>query len=215
MRSGMRSWSKCVIFSRRMKSSSSVGPRSAGLERVLVVGDRHALVGGQALAARRRRARGRAASMVAFRPGAARRAGLVRAVAFGQRARADQVATAARHVRAFAAAPRALSRPCSAALFALKGIAATVASVSAACWEGRSPVLDFGAFDAALSEARAAALPATVFLEEGRLEAAIEQLARVGEAQNYAALSEAGIIAMALIFSHAPPTSCVRSSRCT
>ena len=28
MRSGMRSWSKCVIFSRRMKSSSSVGPRS-------------------------------------------------------------------------------------------------------------------------------------------------------------------------------------------
>src|SRR5688572_13881366 len=28
MRSGMRSWSKCVIFSRRMKSSSSAGPRS-------------------------------------------------------------------------------------------------------------------------------------------------------------------------------------------
>ena len=27
MRSGMRSWSKCMIFSRRMKSSSSVGPR--------------------------------------------------------------------------------------------------------------------------------------------------------------------------------------------
>ena len=27
MRSGMRSWSKWVIFSRRMKSSSSVGPR--------------------------------------------------------------------------------------------------------------------------------------------------------------------------------------------
>ena len=27
IRSGMRSWSKWVIFSRRMKSSSSVGPR--------------------------------------------------------------------------------------------------------------------------------------------------------------------------------------------
>ena len=31
MRSGMRSWSKCVIFSRRMKSSSSAGPRSPAL----------------------------------------------------------------------------------------------------------------------------------------------------------------------------------------
>src|SRR6185436_19295873 len=31
MRSGMRSWSKCVIFSRRMKSSSSVGPRRPAL----------------------------------------------------------------------------------------------------------------------------------------------------------------------------------------
>ena len=47
MRSGMRSWSKWVIFSRRMKSSSSVGPRGSALQRVLVVGKRHALVGGQ------------------------------------------------------------------------------------------------------------------------------------------------------------------------
>ena len=31
MRSGIRSWSKCVIFSRRMKSCSSVGPRSPAL----------------------------------------------------------------------------------------------------------------------------------------------------------------------------------------
>ena len=31
IRSGMRSWSKWVIFSRRMKSSSSVGPRSPAL----------------------------------------------------------------------------------------------------------------------------------------------------------------------------------------
>ncbi len=31
MRSGMRSWSKWVIFSRRMKSSSSAGPRSPAL----------------------------------------------------------------------------------------------------------------------------------------------------------------------------------------
>ena len=31
MRSGIRSWSKWVIFSRRMKSSSSVGPRSPAL----------------------------------------------------------------------------------------------------------------------------------------------------------------------------------------
>ena len=38
-RSGMRSWSKWVIFSRRMKSSSSVGPRAPALQRVVVVGD--------------------------------------------------------------------------------------------------------------------------------------------------------------------------------
>jgi hypothetical protein len=31
IRSGMRSWSKCVIFSRRTKSSSRVGPRSPAL----------------------------------------------------------------------------------------------------------------------------------------------------------------------------------------
>ena len=84
MRSGMRSWSKWVIFSRRMKSSSSVGPRGVArsefwlsatgmpwlvvevhdllaqhevfqqgrsargaAQRVLVVRDRRALVGGQ------------------------------------------------------------------------------------------------------------------------------------------------------------------------
>ena len=52
MRSGMRSWSKWVIFSRRMKSSSSVGPRSPALSDALVVADRHALV-------RRQRAAGR------------------------------------------------------------------------------------------------------------------------------------------------------------
>jgi hypothetical protein len=45
MRSGMRSWSKWVIFSRRMKSSSSVGP-AALPQGVLVVGHRDALVGG-------------------------------------------------------------------------------------------------------------------------------------------------------------------------
>ena len=36
-RSGMRSWSKCMIFSRRWKSSMSVGPAHAGLERVVGV----------------------------------------------------------------------------------------------------------------------------------------------------------------------------------
>jgi hypothetical protein len=45
MRSGMRSWSKWVIFSRRMKSSSSVA-REALPQGVLVVGHRDALVGG-------------------------------------------------------------------------------------------------------------------------------------------------------------------------
>ena len=43
----MRSWSKWKIFSRKWKSSSSAGPRSPDPQRVLVVGDRDALLGGQ------------------------------------------------------------------------------------------------------------------------------------------------------------------------
>ena len=211
MRSGMRSWSKCVIFSRRMKSFSSAGPRSPALSEfwLSATATPWFVVRRCPVPSTRTRSSG---ATVGFWPGAAG------APVLSERLPSASVLAPTRSDGGCTWAPSggatALSRPCSAALFALKGIAATVASVSAACWEGRSPVLDFGAFDAALSEARAAALPATVFLEEGRLEAAIEQLARVGEAQNYAALSEAGIIAMALIFSHAPPTSCVRSSRC-
>src|SRR5436190_3929184 len=34
----MRSWSKCVIFSRRMKSSSSVGPRTPALSELWLSG---------------------------------------------------------------------------------------------------------------------------------------------------------------------------------
>ena len=43
-RSGIRSWSKWKIFSRKWKSSSSDGPPLAGSQRVLVVGDRDALL---------------------------------------------------------------------------------------------------------------------------------------------------------------------------
>jgi hypothetical protein len=47
IRSGIRSWSEWVIFSLRMKSSSSAGPRKAGPQRVLVVGHRDAETGGE------------------------------------------------------------------------------------------------------------------------------------------------------------------------
>ena len=43
-RSGIRSWSKWKIFSRKWKSSSSDGPPLARSQRVLVVGDRNALL---------------------------------------------------------------------------------------------------------------------------------------------------------------------------
>ena len=49
-RSGMRSWSKCMIFSRRWKSSSSVGPRRPAFSESSVCGDAHALRGGQEVA---------------------------------------------------------------------------------------------------------------------------------------------------------------------
>ena len=52
MRSGMRSWSKWVIFSRRMKSSSSVGPRRPALSEFWLSAIGDALVGRQHLAAR-------------------------------------------------------------------------------------------------------------------------------------------------------------------
>ena len=58
----------------------------------------------------------------------------------------------------------ACCRPCSAALFSLKGKAATVASTSAACLASRSPVPRLGALAAALSELRADDCPLTFFL---------------------------------------------------
>ena len=47
IRSGIRSWSKWWIFSRRTKSSSSEGPAPPCFQRVLVVADGHAMIGGQ------------------------------------------------------------------------------------------------------------------------------------------------------------------------
>ncbi|WP_232310172.1 hypothetical protein [Pseudoxanthomonas mexicana] len=59
------------------------------------------------------------------------------------------------------------ARPCSAALFSLKGISAAVASTSAACSAAMSGDPKAGAREAALSELRAAEAPATSFLDFG------------------------------------------------
>ena len=47
IRSGMRSWSKWVIFSRRMKSSRRVGPRRPAFSEFWLSRDRDALIGRQ------------------------------------------------------------------------------------------------------------------------------------------------------------------------
>ena len=54
-RSGMRSWSKCMIFSRRWKSSSRVGPRSPAVSELSASSTRSALRGRQAVAGLRPR----------------------------------------------------------------------------------------------------------------------------------------------------------------
>mgnify|MGYP002651794361 CR=1 FL=1 len=61
----------------------------------------------------------------------------------------------------------AASRPCSAALFSLNGMAAAVASTSALCSAAKSSEPCGGALDAELSELRAAEALATLFLSLG------------------------------------------------
>ena len=90
MRSGMRSWSKCVIFSRRMKSSSSVGPRRPAFSEfwLSATGTPWLVVSTWPLASTRTRSSG---SIVGVRArGGAPRADLVGRVRLGQRAAGDE-----------------------------------------------------------------------------------------------------------------------------
>ena len=137
MRSGMRSWSKCVIFSRRMKSSSSVGPRSPAFSEfwLSAMATPWLVVSTWPPPSARTRS---SEPIVAFTPG---RGVLSPVLSEGFDSLSVLAVTAGEAGSACrpSGGCTALSRPSSSGLLAFHGICATNACVSAACSACASP----------------------------------------------------------------------------
>ncbi len=161
MRSGMRSWSKCVIFSRRMKSSSSVGPRSPAFSEFWLSPTPTPWLVVSIWPVESTRTR----SSEAF-------VGLVPGVAplpvFAEALLSLSVLAPTSTDPGSTVAPTggetALARPCSFALLALNGIAATSECVAAIFSAAASPAVADGGLAGLLAVLRDAAFAATAFL---------------------------------------------------